>query len=123
METRGLQCNPLTRQETRQFAKLGSSGSFLSLIQELDRSNLALARNCACPINTKNGGEANDWKSGKPVRVVRSDKLKKHLDSKYVPQEGYRYDGIYKVVKYWYDIDKLALIHNLSILVIFDKEF
>ena len=31
----------------------------------------------------------------KPVRVIRGYKL----DSKYAPQEGYRYDGLYTVVK------------------------
>ena len=30
----------------------------------------ALAKNCDCPIDTKNGGEAVDWKKGKPLRVV-----------------------------------------------------
>ena len=48
------------------------------------------------PINTKNGAEAKNWKSGKPVRVVRNCKLAKH--SKYAPVEGNRYDGIYKVL-------------------------
>ena len=47
------------------------------------------------PINTKTGAEAKNWKSGKPVRVVRNCKLAKH--SKYAPVEGNRYDGIYKV--------------------------
>ncbi|KAI4459404.1 e3 ubiquitin-protein ligase uhrf-related [Holotrichia oblita] len=36
---------------------------------------------------------------GKPVRVVRNFKLGKH--SKYAPKDGNRYDGIYKVVKYY----------------------
>ncbi|KAK2491768.1 hypothetical protein MC885_011406, partial [Smutsia gigantea] len=43
--------------------------------------------------------EAKDWRSGKPVRVVRNVKGRKH--SKYAPMEGNRYDGIYKVVRYW----------------------
>eukprot|EP00069_Balaena_mysticetus_P010792 bmy_06945T0 len=43
--------------------------------------------------------EAKDWRSGKPVRVVRNVKGRKH--SKYAPIEGNRYDGIYKVVRYW----------------------
>lgn len=38
---------------------------------------------------------AKDWRSGKPVRVVRNMKGGKH--SKYAPAEGNRYDGIYKV--------------------------
>lgn len=36
---------------------------------------------------------------GKPVRVVRNFKLAKY--SKYAPSHGNRYDGIYKVVKYY----------------------
>lgn len=59
----------------------------------------ALALNCNAPFNDKKGGEATDWKAGKPVRVVRNYKLKKY--SKYAPSEGNRYDGIYKVVKYY----------------------
>ena len=54
-----------------------------------------LAKNCNASINTKTGAEAKDWKAGKPVRVVRNCKLSKH--SKYAPEEGNRYDGIYKV--------------------------
>ncbi len=30
---------------------------------------------------------------------IRSEKLRKH--SKYAPEEGCRYDGIYKLVRYW----------------------
>ena len=56
----------------------------------------ALARNCNCPPNAKKGGDAGDkWRDGKPVRVVRNCKGAKH--SEYAPEEGNRYDGIYKV--------------------------
>lgn len=55
----------------------------------------ALALNCNVPVNDKVGAEAKNWKDGKPVRVVRSCKGRKH--SKYAPEEGNRYDGIYKV--------------------------
>ena len=54
-----------------------------------------MALNCNIPVNDKNGAEAKNWKEGKPVRVVRSCKGRKH--SKYSPEEGNRYDGIYKV--------------------------
>ncbi|KAF6032133.1 UHRF2 [Bugula neritina] len=67
--------------------------------QKLTKSNLGLAKNCNAPVNTKVGAEAKDWKAGKPVRVVRNCKLAKH--SKYAPEEGNRYDGVYKLVKYW----------------------
>lgn len=62
--------------------------SFLWLIR-------ALALNCNVPVNEKNGAESKNWKQGKPVRVVRSCKGRKH--SKFCPEEGNRYDGIYKV--------------------------
>ncbi|OCT97356.1 hypothetical protein XELAEV_180095805mg, partial [Xenopus laevis] len=54
----------------------------------------ALALNCSAPINDKEGSIAKDWRAGKPVRVVRNSKGRKH--SKYAPEEGNRYDGIYK---------------------------
>lgn len=50
--------------------------------QYLSRGNLALSRSV---------------ESGKPVRVIRGYKL----NSLYAPEEGYRYDGLYRVVKYW----------------------
>merc|ERR1719431_5218 len=52
-----------------------------SFDQELTKSNGALAVCCDCKFDDKNGGGA------------------KH--SKYAPEVGNRYDGIYKVVKYW----------------------
>lgn len=67
--------------------------------QELTRSNGALAINCACKFDDAAGGEATDWKKGKPIRVVRGYKGAKH--SKFAPEAGNRYDGVYKVVKYW----------------------
>lgn len=67
--------------------------------QKLTNTNRALALNCSAPINDQQGAEAKDWRAGKPVRVVRNVKGGKH--SKYAPAEGNRYDGIYKVVKYW----------------------
>eukprot|EP00794_Sanderia_malayensis_P007068 gene7068-7863_t len=67
--------------------------------QKLAKMNKALAKNCNANIDDKNGAESTDWKEGKPVRVMRSAKFKKH--SKFAPEEGVRYDGIYKIVKYW----------------------
>ncbi|KAL6259769.1 hypothetical protein P5V15_009682 [Pogonomyrmex californicus] len=71
--------------------------------QTLTRMNLALARNCNATLNDKIGAAAteNNWKQGKPVRVIRNYKLGKY--SKYAPKEGNRYDGIYKVIKYYPD--------------------
>lgn len=66
--------------------------------QELTRYNRALALNCAAPMS-QSGGEAADWRKGRPVRVIRSSKGRKF--STYCPEEGNRYDGLYKIVKYW----------------------
>ncbi|CAB4061937.1 UHRF1 [Lepeophtheirus salmonis] len=68
--------------------------------QVLERTNLAVAMNCAAPICKINGSDAgSNWRKGKPVRVLRSFWLCRKF-SKYAPNEGLRYDGIYKVVKY-----------------------
>ncbi|UYV74335.1 UHRF2 [Cordylochernes scorpioides] len=67
-------------------------------IRPSPRMNKALALNCAAAISTK-GATAENWKKGRPVRVVRNCKGRKH--SSYAPEEGNRYDGLYKVVKYW----------------------
>ncbi|XP_075683817.1 E3 ubiquitin-protein ligase UHRF1-like [Rhinoderma darwinii] len=91
-----------------EFTYTGSGGRDLSgnkrtaeqsCDQKLTNTNRALAMNCNARINEKQGAEAKDWQRGKPVRVVRNAKGRKH--SKYAPEDGNRYDGIYKVVKYW----------------------
>uniref|UniRef100_A0A7N6BD34 E3 ubiquitin-protein ligase UHRF n=1 Tax=Anabas testudineus TaxID=64144 RepID=A0A7N6BD34_ANATE len=100
-----------------EFTYTGSGGRDLSgnkrtaeqsCDQTLTHMNRALALNCNVPVNDKNGAEAKNWKEGKPVRVVRSCKGRKH--SKYCPEEGNRYDGIYKVVKYWPDKGKSGFL-------------
>ncbi|NWS48621.1 UHRF2 ligase, partial [Probosciger aterrimus] len=68
----------------------------------------ALALNCDAPLDDKNGAESKNWRAGKPVRVVRSSKGRRI--SKYAPEEGNRYDGIYKVVKYWPEIGKCGFL-------------
>uniref|UniRef100_A0A2H1V1V5 SFRICE_013827 n=1 Tax=Spodoptera frugiperda TaxID=7108 RepID=A0A2H1V1V5_SPOFR len=93
-----------------EFTYTGSGGRDLSgnkrtaeqsCDQTLTRENKALARNCAVNSISEEGGDAGDnWRNGKPVRVVRSYKMLKHFP-KYAPKEGIRYDGIYKVVKYY----------------------
>jgi len=91
-----------------EFTYTGSGGRDLSgnkrtaeqsFDQTLTKTNRALAKNCDCPVDAKKGGEAKDWKKGKPIRVLRSYKFAKH--SEFAPDEGVRYDGIYKVIKYW----------------------
>uniref|UniRef100_A0A7N9ASH4 E3 ubiquitin-protein ligase UHRF n=1 Tax=Mastacembelus armatus TaxID=205130 RepID=A0A7N9ASH4_9TELE len=100
-----------------EFTYTGSGGRDLSgnkrtaeqsCDQTLTHMNRALALNCNVPVNDKHGAESKNWKEGKPVRVVRSCKGRKH--SKYCPEEGNRYDGIYKVVKYWPDKGKSGFL-------------
>ena len=68
--------------------------------QKLEKGNEGIARSCHTKFDTKNGGDAGEnWQKGHPIRVVRGYKGRKH--SKFAPEEGCRYDGIYKVVKYW----------------------
>ncbi|XP_045458310.1 E3 ubiquitin-protein ligase UHRF1-like [Melitaea cinxia] len=93
-----------------EFTYTGSGGRDLSgnkrtaeqsCDQTLTRENKALARNCAVKEVSEKGADAQEaWREGKPVRVVRSYKMLKHFP-KYAPKEGIRYDGIYKVVKYY----------------------
>ena len=91
-----------------EFTYTGSGGRDLSgnkrtsnqeFDQTLTRTNRGIAISCAAPINDKYGAEAKDWKKGKPIRVLRSYKFKKH--STFAPEIGVRYDGIYRVVKYY----------------------
>jgi len=91
-----------------EFTYTGSGGRDLSgnkrtaeqsFDQTLTKSNAAIAVSCNAKFNDKKGNESTDWQEGKPIRVCRSYKFQKH--SKYAPDAGVRYDGIYKVVKYY----------------------
>nr|XP_044990983.1 E3 ubiquitin-protein ligase UHRF1 isoform X2 [Jaculus jaculus] len=88
--------------------------------QKLTNTNRALALNCCAPINDREGAEAKDWRQGKPVRVVRN--MKGGKLSKYAPAEGNRYDGIYKVVKYWPEKGKSGFLVWRYLLRRDDKE-
>jgi E3 ubiquitin-protein ligase UHRF1 len=59
------------------------------------------------------GNESTNWKKGKPIRVVRSEKYKKH--SKFAPDVGNRYDGLYKVVKYWPEKGRAGYFYFISV--------
>lgn len=72
-----------------------------SCSQKLTAVNLALAKNCNAPINVKGASAGDNWREGMPIRVVRSRNA-----SKFAPERGYRYDGIYKVVSYWQETGK-----------------
>ena len=41
-----------------------------------------------------------NWKNSEPVRVCRTSKLANHY-SEFALKGGVRYDGIYKLVRYW----------------------
>jgi putative restriction endonuclease len=62
----------------------GNEGGRQIADQELERGNIALARNCD---------------EGLPVRVVRGA----GGDPEHSPIAGYRYDGLYAVERYWRD--------------------
>lgn len=100
-----------------EFTYTGSGGRDLSgnkrigehsFDQTLTHMNRALALNCDAPLNDKVGAESRNWRAGKPVRVIRSSKGRRI--SKYAPEEGNRYDGIYKVVKYWPEVGKCGYL-------------
>ncbi|OAD78800.1 hypothetical protein PHYBLDRAFT_140855 [Phycomyces blakesleeanus NRRL 1555(-)] len=91
----------------------GRSGSDLiqTFDQDLTRSNLLLAKSCNVRLNTITGGDSGDaWKDSAPIRVVRGYNLSKNaqksgrLERSYGPSQGYRYDGIYKITRYWSEI-------------------
>lgn len=70
--------------------------------QELKRCNKALAMNCAAKFSEFGANSGEDWRLGKPVRVLRSGNARgASKRSPYLPKLGVRYDGLYKVVKYW----------------------
>lgn len=73
----------------------GNKGGIQTSNQEMTRANHGLAMTCDCPIDSAKGGEAKDWRKSRPIRVIRGHQLM----NMYSPRAGYRYDGIYKVVK------------------------
>lgn len=72
--------------------------------QKMTNENKALAMSCAIPFDPKGGNAKTNWKMGKPIRLLRSGNGRKH-SSLYLPKIGIRYDGIYRVVKYWSEIE------------------
>lgn len=93
---------PEDKDEGLHFTYTGSGGKINnSTVQNADQKltmyNEALARTCDCEFNL-DGGTAVDWIKSKPVRVIRSSKLKSHNPA-FAPEEGNRYDGIYKLEK------------------------
>ncbi|KAG0047352.1 hypothetical protein BGZ83_007576 [Gryganskiella cystojenkinii] len=77
--------------------------------QALKSANRALARTCDCPVNPEDGGVAKNWRNSRPVRVIRGYEMRRHYPE-YAPREGFRYDGIYKLEKYWEEKGKADLM-------------
>ncbi|KAI8885780.1 hypothetical protein K501DRAFT_331646 [Backusella circina FSU 941] len=71
--------------------------------QKLQRFNLSLALSCDAPVDEKKGAVAFDWKKSRPLRVCRADAGNAKYRTEFTPEKGIRYDGLYKLVKYWPD--------------------
>ncbi|XP_074594037.1 E3 ubiquitin-protein ligase UHRF1-like [Brevipalpus obovatus] len=70
--------------------------------QEMKKCNKALAVSCYAKFSENGANAKSDWHRGKPVRVLRSGNARGCTKkSPYLPKIGVRYDGIYKVVRYW----------------------
>lgn len=74
--------------------------------KNLSKSNLALAITCNAPLNADTGTKAHDWRKSRPVRVCRSSTIDNNM---FAPKQGIRYDGLYKLVKYWPLSSKLVI--------------
>lgn len=61
-----------------------------------------MAASCDCAFDPS-GAEALDWRKSAPIRVIRGPKLKKST-SLFAP-EHLRYDGIYKIARYWKELE------------------
>ena len=83
-------------------ARSDSSCKLIPNDQHLTKVNKALALNCAAPFGSDGASAGSNWRDGKPVRVLRSGNNHNNSSSSlYCPPIGIRYDGLYKVVKYW----------------------
>uniref|UniRef100_A0A914W973 RING-type E3 ubiquitin transferase n=1 Tax=Plectus sambesii TaxID=2011161 RepID=A0A914W973_9BILA len=76
--------------------------SHQSFDQVLKKANYGLAASCyPFKVNAEGGDAEDDWRKSNPIRVVRgTNKPTKKIDP-FMPKKGFRYDGIYKVVKYY----------------------
>lgn len=120
--TRGLRED---RDEGYQFIYSGSGGhlkarsnasvSRMKEDQTLTKVNKALAITCYAPLNPEVGGKSLQWRKGRPIRVCRSSK---RLDThpEFAPLQGIRYDGLYKVVKYWPHKGKRKILYIYTIV-------
>jgi hypothetical protein len=83
--------------------------------QTLQRFNLSLALTCDAPIDDQNGAIAFDWKKSRPLRVCRADAGDVKYRTEFTPAKGIRYDGLYKLVKYWPDKSNFFFFFFFSI--------
>lgn len=81
----------------------------------LQRQDLSLALTCDAPLNSKRGAKAFNWRNSRPIRVCRSCMPEPTTES-FVPPQGIRYDGLYKVVEYWPEISKSWLLKSFKFL-------
>lgn len=90
---------------------------FLNLVkdQTLTKYNKALAVTCNVPFNGETGAKAHNWRKSRPIRVCRAAS-RKHTHPTYAPTEGIRYDGLYKIVKYWPQKGKATLIEKYLVI-------
>ncbi|CEP18119.1 hypothetical protein [Parasitella parasitica] len=68
--------------------------------QTLENGNMYMAITCNAPVDAKRGGTAINWRKSQPIRVCRASTLNA-IRPEFAPVQGYRYDGEYKIVKYW----------------------
>ncbi|KAI8636143.1 PUA-like domain-containing protein [Parasitella parasitica] len=68
--------------------------------QTLENGNIYLAITCNAPVDAKRGARAINWRDSQPIRVCRASTFKA-IHPEFAPAEGFRYDGEYKIVKYW----------------------
>ncbi|OBZ88071.1 E3 ubiquitin-protein ligase UHRF2 [Choanephora cucurbitarum] len=79
--------------------KLASNAS-ITKNQKMIHHNYALAMTCDAPLDPIKGAQAKNWRKSQPVRVCRTSALAL-TNPQFAPKKGIRYDGLYKLVKYW----------------------
>ncbi|CAG9828698.1 unnamed protein product [Diabrotica balteata] len=94
-------CDDMYKKARARYEAEGNKGM---ITVALTGNNLALARSCYAELNPRGAQSAQDWQAGLPVRVVRCPHKKQ--ESTVSPNDGYRYDGIYKVVSYTVDVSE-----------------
>ncbi|KAI8366586.1 PUA-like domain-containing protein [Blakeslea trispora] len=68
--------------------------------QKMTHHNYALAVTLDKPVDPILGAQATNWRKSQPVRVCRTSALASY-NPQFAPKQGIRYDGLYKLVRYW----------------------